>query len=136
MTRLPIPPAVLVPLAVLVVLLAALLVLGKVPLRYNVRNLVVRWRMSFMTGLAFTLVIALLTVMLAFVNGMSRLTEGSGYPDNLVVLADGSNDESFSSLPFSETSDVDHQPGLLQWQKDDKSKPQALVSRELYVVAN
>jgi ABC-type lipoprotein release transport system permease subunit len=136
MSALPIPPFVLIPLALLIVILIALLILGKVPLRYNVRNLVVRWPMSLLTGIAFTLVIALLTVMLAFVNGMSRLTQGSGYADNLVVLADGSNDENFSSLPFAETSDVDHQPGIVQWQPDGQSRPKALCSRELYVVAN
>ena len=55
-----------------------LLAVGKVPLRYNVRNLTVRWKTTLMTALAFTLVIALLTVMLAFVNGMYRLTQASG----------------------------------------------------------
>ena len=64
-----------------------LLAVGKIPFSYNVRNLVVRWRMTLMTALAFTLVIGLLTFMLAFVNGMRKLTEGSGHPENVVVLA-------------------------------------------------
>ena len=46
-----------------------------------------------MTALAFTLVIALLTVMMAFVNGMYRLTEATGQPGNVIVLSDGATDE-------------------------------------------
>ena len=69
MKTLPISPVVLAPLILLVLLFGALLVVGKVPLHYNLRNLVVRWRMSLLTGLAFTLVIALLTVMMAQVTG-------------------------------------------------------------------
>jgi uncharacterized integral membrane protein len=63
--------------------LAVLLAVGQIPLRYNYRNLVVRWRITLMTALAFTVVVALLTVMLAFVRGMTALTEGSGQPGNV-----------------------------------------------------
>src|SRR5438270_546799 len=71
----------------------------KVPLSYNVRSLSVRWKTTVMTALAFTLVTALLIVMLAFVNGMNRLTQGSGQPGNVMVLSDGATDEVMSNLP-------------------------------------
>jgi hypothetical protein len=80
-------------------LILAALPVRKVPIRYNVRNLQVRWRTTLVTGLAFTLVTTLLTVMLAFVTGMNRLTEGSGHPGNVLVLSDGATDEAFSNLP-------------------------------------
>ena len=64
--------------AAAILLVVGLLLLGKVPLGYNLRNLTVRWKTTLMTALAFTLVIALLTVMLAFVNGMYALTQGVG----------------------------------------------------------
>ena len=64
----------LLPLAVGVLLVLLLALLGKVPVRYNIRNLQVRWLTTLLTGLAFFAVIALLTVMLAFVNGMYKLT--------------------------------------------------------------
>ncbi len=70
----------------------------KVPLSYLVRNLTVRWRTTLMTALAFVMVISLLTVMMAFVNGMYRLTQASGQPGNVMVMADGATDESFSNL--------------------------------------
>jgi len=78
--------------------LLMLLSIGKVPLAYNLRNLRVRWRTTAMTGLAFTVVLALLTVMLSFVNGLNSLTSNSGIAGNVFVLSEGATDELFSSL--------------------------------------
>src|SRR5580704_14839477 len=65
----------------------------QVPSQYLIRNLTVRWRTTAMTALAFVLVISLLTVMMAFVNGMDKLTRSSGRPGNVMILADGATDE-------------------------------------------
>ena len=111
--------------------MALLLLLGKVPISYNVRNLLVRWKTTVMTGLAFTLVVSLMTVMLAFVNGMYKLTEKSGQPGNVIVLADGAVDESFSTLSFVDSSDIERQPEVL---KNDKGA--ALCTKEVYAVVN
>jgi hypothetical protein len=119
------------PLVMGLALIAVLMLVGKVPVRYNIRNLSVRWRTTVMTGLAFTLVIALSTVMLAFVNGMYKLTLGSGQPGNVLVLSEGSTDESFSNLGFSDVGDIELQPGVL---RSPTGKP--VASRETYVVVN
>ena len=62
------------------IILLTLWAVGKVPLRYNLRNLTARWKTTLMTALAFTAVVALLTVMMSFVNGMRTLTNESGQP--------------------------------------------------------
>ena len=49
--------------------IALLLAVGKVPLRYNLRNLRVRWLTNAMTLVAFTFVVGLLVMLLAFVSG-------------------------------------------------------------------
>jgi hypothetical protein len=131
------PLWLLVPLTGVAVLLLALLAVGKVPLGYNVRNLMVRWWITSLTALAFTLVVGLLTVLLAFVNGMYQLTEGSGHPGNVMVLSDGATDELFSNLAYGDYSDIaskvhpDLRP-LLEY--DERGRP--LASQELYLVAN
>jgi ABC-type lipoprotein release transport system permease subunit len=120
--------------AVLLALMIALVAagfLGRVPLAYNVRNLLVRWRTTLLTGAAFVLVTALLVVMLAFVDGMARLTEASGQPANVIVLSEGSTDEMFSNLGFSDTGDIERQPGVA---RDRSNRP--LVSKETYLVVN
>src|SRR5262245_41558018 len=70
------------PLLAVLAALALLATLGRVPIRYSLRNLIVRWRTTALTALAFMLVVGLMIVMLAFVTAMSRLTEQSGQPGN------------------------------------------------------
>ncbi len=113
-------------------LLLALLPIRKVPLTYNLRNLQVRWKTTLVTAIAFTLVTALLTVMLAFVNGMNRLTEQTGHPGNVLVLSDGATDEAFSNLPpFS----VPLLPRDLQKMIPRAADGQTyLASQEVYVI--
>jgi ABC-type lipoprotein release transport system permease subunit len=69
--------------------------------------------------------------MLAFVNGMYKLTQGSGQPGNVLVLSEGSTDEAFSNLGFSDIGDIELVAGVLH---GDDNRP--LASRETYVVVN
>ena len=69
--------------------LVLLLLIGRVPLAYNFRYLWVRRRDTALTALAFTVVVALVVVLLAFVNGMYKLNESTGIPGNVMVLSDG-----------------------------------------------
>jgi ABC-type lipoprotein release transport system permease subunit len=130
--KLHLAPELIIPLAAVLVVFGVLVVVSKVPLGYNLRNLLVRWPITVLTALAFTLVVALLTVMLAFVNGMTRLTEGSGHPGNVIILSDGATDELFSNLLYSDISNIDRQPGVLT----DSETRRPLCSREVYIVVN
>jgi ABC-type lipoprotein release transport system permease subunit len=122
----------LVALLAVGLLMAGLALAGKVPLKYNLRNLVVRWPVTLLTAVAFFLVVGLLTVMLAFVNGMYKLTEGSGHPENVVVVSDGATDELFSNLGFGDITDLPNQAKEVL--RDDRDKP--LVSWEAYALVN
>lgn len=126
-----ISPGLAVPMFVSVAAMALLAIGGKIPLSYNVRNLVVRWRTTLLTALAFTLVISLQTVMLGFVAGMNKLTEESGQPGNVIVLSDGALDELVSNLGYGTSADIDRHPGVL---RDERGEP--LASREVYLVVN
>jgi putative ABC transport system permease protein len=119
----------LLPLAIGIAIAVILVLGGKVPVSYNLRNVQVRWQTTLVTALAFTLVVALLTVMLAFVNGMYQLTLGSGQPANVIVLAEGSTDETFSNVSLADASDIELLPGVL---RDENDRP--VASRETYVV--
>src|SRR5262249_21172750 len=113
------------------ILLQSVGVLKKVPFSYNLRNVVVRWKTTALTAVAFTLVVALLTGMLGFVNGMYKLTAGSGVPSNVMVLADGSTDELFSNLGYGDIKQIETEPWVL---RDDDGRP--LASWEVYIVVN
>lgn len=125
------PSGLAAPLGVAALVFVALLIIGKVPLSYNIRNLVVRWRTTLLTALAFTLVICLQTVMLGFVAGMNKLTDQSGQPGNVMVLSDGALDELMSNLGYGNSADVERHPGVL---RDERGEP--LASREVYLVVN
>jgi ABC-type lipoprotein release transport system permease subunit len=86
--------------------LVLLLLIGKVPLAYNFRYLWVRRRDTALTAVAFTVVVALVVALLAFVNGMYKLNEGTGLPGNVMVLSEGSTDELFSNLSRGDAKDV------------------------------
>ena len=116
-------------LAVAVALMLLLWWIGKIPLSYNLRNLTVRWKTTVMTALAFTAVIALLTVMMAFVEGMKRMTEGTGRPDNVLVLSDGATDEGISNLPIGDLSEIENLPEVA------RAEGRPLASREAFMVA-
>src|SRR5262245_45686429 len=124
-------PSLYGPLLVVLVVLALLASVGRVPIRYSLRNLLVRWRTTALTALAFMLVVGLMIVMLAFVTAMSRLTEQSGQPGNVIVLSDGAIDELFSNFQYTESSDVEREPGVL---RDENNHP--LCSREPYLTVS
>ncbi|MBA4066521.1 MAG: hypothetical protein C0501_23015 [Isosphaera sp.] len=89
--------------------LGLLLLIGKVPLAYNFRYLWVRKRDTALTALAFTVVVALVVVLLSFVNGMYKLNEGTGVPGNVLVLSEGSTDELFSNLTRGDGQNVERE---------------------------
>jgi ABC-type lipoprotein release transport system permease subunit len=119
-------------LLALLPLLITLLPVRKVPLLYNLRNLQLRWKTTLVTGVAFTLVTALLTVMLAFVNGMNRLTESTGHPGNVLVLSDGATDEAFSNLPPSSVALLPQDIQAMIPRSADGKTP--LATQEVYVI--
>jgi len=108
--------------------------LAKVPINYNLRNLFVRWQVTLLMLTAFTMQIGVLIFMFAFVNGMYKLTQDSGVPGNVIVLADGATDEVFSNLSSSDIADIERHPNVLQ--STDPADPGPLASWEVYILVN
>ena len=84
-----------------------------------------------MTGLAFTLVVGLMTVMLASSTACTSSPSRAGVPGNVVVLADGALDELFSNLGYGDIKELELHPLI---EKGGDGKP--LASWEVYVVVN
>jgi putative ABC transport system permease protein len=106
-----------------------------VPLSYNLRNLRVRWKNTAVTVAAFVVVIAVLTVMMAFVTGMNNLLQSSGRPGNVIVLQSGTIDETLSKLPPN--ADIGRLPQAVQNAilKDGKNNV-VLAAKEVFVIVN
>jgi ABC-type antimicrobial peptide transport system permease subunit len=134
---------------VALVLLASLFLFGlmalqavgiapRVPLGYSCRNLMVRWRTTLLTTLAFTLVVGIMTVMLAFVNGMSLIAKGSSVAGNIIVLSDGALDEVFSDLGHGDIDLLANRDYVrkMKISSGDRQEEVPMLSWELYQVVN
>jgi ABC-type lipoprotein release transport system permease subunit len=102
-----------------------------IPLSYNLRNLRVRWKTTLMTASGFTLVVAALVVMLAFINGIEAVCATTGEADNVILLGKGSNDEVLSQMERGLVAQVENTKGVAL---DASGRP--LTSRELYMVVH
>ncbi|MFO0944406.1 MAG: ABC transporter permease [Planctomycetota bacterium] len=102
-----------------------------VPISYSYRSLIVRWKTTLMTASGFTLVVAALIVMLAFIKGIEAICAISGEPENVLVLSQGNSDEVVSSIGRDLAVQVENTPGV---SRDYSGQP--IASRELYMVVN
>jgi putative ABC transport system permease protein len=121
-----------------VMILQAVGLAPRVPLGYSFRNLMVRWRTTLLTTLAFTLVVALMTVMLAFVNGMYSLSKGSSVAGNIMVLSDGALDEAFSDLGYGDIDLLANRDYVrkMKISSGDAQEEVPMLNWELYQVVN
>jgi len=68
------------------------------PLRYNVRNVFVRWRATVATVLGIALVVAVFVLVQALAAGLEKSSRNSGDPRNVMVVRKGSTAESSSQV--------------------------------------
>jgi len=91
-----------------------------IPLRYNVRSLLVRRTTSLATLIGVALVVFVLATALMLTAGIDKTLAASGSSDHVVVLRKGSDAEMASSIETSALSMVLAGPGV---KKDSAGKP-------------
>ena len=64
-----------------------------IPMRYNIRSLLVRRTASIMTALGVALVVMILFILLGFIAGLQQTVLQAGNSGNWVVLSRGVNNE-------------------------------------------
>ena len=69
-----------------------------IPLKYNVKNLIVRWQSTVMTAVSIGLVVAVFIIIMSLAQGLTRAFITSGDPLNILVLRKGSTAESTSFI--------------------------------------
>lgn len=83
-----------------------------IPLKYNLRNLLVRRVSTFMTAGGIALVVAVFVIMMAMVAGLRSAITSTGSPDNLVVLRKGATTETISAVQIGQFDALKFLPGL------------------------
>jgi putative ABC transport system permease protein len=100
-----------------------------VPLKYNWRNLRVRWRSTLGAVLGIALVVAVFVMVMALANGLRRTFVHSGDDRNLLVIRKGAMAESSSQITFDEVRRTKFLEGIA---RNGKGEP--LASAEVIVL--
>ena len=101
-----------------------------IPIRYNVRSLIVRRTTTLATAFGIGLVVFVLSAALMLSNGIKKTMASSGQPDIAMVLRTGSDNEMSSGLEEPNLHNILAAPGV---KKDAKGAP--LGTGETVVVA-
>jgi len=91
-----------------------------IPLKYNVRNLRVRWVTTGLTVLGTALVVASSCFLFGMVEGLQESLRVSGDPLDLIVLRKGSTSETTGGFDASKALEIATIPGI---QRDEKGAP-------------
>jgi len=102
-----------------------------IPLKYNLRNLTVRRTTTLMTAFSITLTVTVFVVLMALARGLETSLSATGHPLNLLVMRDGSQSETQSSVQRDSLQVIRYLEGIA---KNEKGEP--WVSPELIVLIN
>ena len=100
-----------------------------IPLRYNLRNLVVRWHSTMATALGIALVVAVFVMVMSLARGLAATYISTGDPRNLLVLRKGSTAESSSQITPNEVRQIRYLAGI-----DRNASGEPLASPEIQVL--
>ena len=100
-----------------------------IPIRYNLRNLVVRWRATVATALGIALVVAVFVMVMSLARGLAATYISTGDPRNLLVLRKGSTAESSSQITPNEVRQIRYLAGI-----DRNASGEPLASPEIQVL--
>src|SRR5262245_6982670 len=93
-----------------------------IPLKYNVRNLRVRWKTTLMTVLGTGLVVWSSCILFGLVEGMEHSLKISGDPLDLIVLRKGSSNETTGGFEANKADEILPLPGIA---RDEQGHPLA-----------
>src|SRR5689334_4376292 len=102
-----------------------------IPLKYNLRNLIVRRVSTLMTVSTIALVVAVFIALFALANGLNSSLVTTGSAENVLILRQGSQTEMQSAVSKEAFQVIQTLPGIA---RDQDGKPKA--SAEIAVVVN
>jgi putative ABC transport system permease protein len=101
------------------------------PIKYNIRNVLVRWRSTIATVLGVALVVAVYMLVQALAVGLEASSASTGADGNLLIMRKGSTAESSSQVKLDQVKTIQYMDGVA---KDSAGKP--LVSADVLVLIN
>jgi putative ABC transport system permease protein len=101
------------------------------PLSYNVRNLIVRWKVTLLAIGGIALVVAVMLILAAMANGFRVALRSTGSADNAIVVQRGATSELTSGFTRDNASMIMVDERVA---RDDQGRP--LASPEIMIVNN
>jgi putative ABC transport system permease protein len=101
------------------------------PITYNLRSIVVRWRGTAATICGIALVVAVYVLVQALAVGLSKASGNTGDPRNLLIVRRGSQAESGSQITREQFNAIQYFPEIA---RNDAGHP--LVSADTIIVLN
>lgn len=92
------------------------------PLKYNVSNVLVRWRSTLATILGIAAVVAVYVMVNALAVGLEKNSANTGDPRNLMIVRKGSTAESSSQVTLEQFRLIQYLEGV---ERDESNKPLA-----------
>ncbi len=102
-----------------------------IPIRYNLRNLRVRWVTTLLTASSILLTVLVFMALMALATGLQISLSATGQPLNLIIMREGSQSEGSSSVARDSLQVIKYLEGIA---KDQKGDP--WVSPEILVLIN
>src|SRR5271167_4685248 len=97
-----------------------------IPLKYNIRNLTVRWKTTLMTVMGTGLVVWSSCILFGLVEGLEHSLNISGDPLDLIVIRKGSTNETTGGFESRKADQIVSLPGVA---RDEEGRP--LAAKEL-----
>jgi putative ABC transport system permease protein len=101
------------------------------PITYNVRNVLVRWRSTLATILGVALVVAVYVLVQSLAVGLEKSSRNTGDPRNTMIVRKGSTAESSSQITRAQYREIIYLPQIA---RDAQGQP--LVSADVIVLMN
>ncbi|MEI7732596.1 MAG: ABC transporter permease [Verrucomicrobiota bacterium] len=99
------------------------------PLKYNVRNVLVRWRATLATILGVALVVSVYVLVLSLAVGLEKSSQNTGDPRNMLIVRKGSTAESASQITREQYRQLVYLPQIA---RDTNGEP--LISADVIVL--
>lgn len=106
------------------------------PLKYNLRSLLVRKMTTLATAGGVALVIAVTILLLSLVAGLRHMLIATGHPDKLVVLRKGASSDAMSFVTREALQALRYLPGVAQSPEGDPLVSPEFISQPLLPTKN
>ena len=84
------------------------------PITYNIRNVLVRWRTTLFTILGVTLVVAVYVLLQSMAAGIEKSSASTGDPRNVLIVRKGSTAESSSQITREQFRLIPYMPEVVR----------------------